>query len=250
MGRTSRTPCRGDGIACIVPPHILRAIVENGDAEQRSWALQALAGSERIRGRRELLGEIATAAAGAAAGKQRTVYDARHGSRLPGAKARGEGDPPSADVAVNEAYDGAGATYDLYHDVFDRDSIDDRGMPLVSTRPLPRDYDNAFWDGSPDGVRGRRREDLRALHEGHRRDRPRADPRRHPVRGQPRLRRPAGGAQRVVLRRLRLAGQATDARADGRRGRLADRGRPVHAAIQRRRRCARWRRPAPRTTTR
>jgi len=62
--------------------------------------------------------------------------------------ARGEGDPPGKDVAVNEAYDGAGATYDLYHDVFGRDSIDDRGMPLVSTVHYQRSYDNAFWDGA------------------------------------------------------------------------------------------------------
>ncbi len=132
----------------ILPPHILWAIVANGDSEQRAWALQALAVSERIRGRRELLGDIATAAAAAAPGKQRTVYDAQHGSQLPGAKARGEGDPPGTDVAVNEAYDGAGATYDLYRQAFGRDSIDDRGMPLVSTVHYRRDYDNAFWDGS------------------------------------------------------------------------------------------------------
>jgi Zn-dependent metalloprotease len=135
-------------IAGILPPHILRAIVENGDAEQRARALQALALSERVRGRRELLGDIATALPGGGAGKQRAVYDAKHGSQLPGAKARSEGDPPDKDVAVNEAYDGAGTTYDLYHDVFGRDSIDDRGMPLVSTVHYRRDYDNAFWDGA------------------------------------------------------------------------------------------------------
>ncbi len=148
MARTRCTPCRCDGIDCILPPHILWAIVDNGDSEQRAWALQALAVSERIRGRRELLGDIATAVAGGDAGKQRTVYDARHGSQLPGAKARGEGDPPGKDVTVNEAYDGAGATYDLYRQAFDRNSIDDRGMPLVSTVHYRRDYDNAFWDGN------------------------------------------------------------------------------------------------------
>ena len=134
--------------AGILPPHILWAIAANGDAEQRAWALEALAISERIRGRREVLGDIATAVAAATAGKQRTVYDARHGSQLPGAKARDEGDPPTGDAAVDEAYDGAGATYDLYHDVFGRDSIDDRGMPLVATVHYRRGYDNAFWDGA------------------------------------------------------------------------------------------------------
>jgi Zn-dependent metalloprotease len=48
------------------------------------------------------------------------VYDARHGGHLalPGRRERGEEDPPAADPAVNEAYEGSGATYDFYLDVF------------------------------------------------------------------------------------------------------------------------------------
>ncbi len=135
-------------IACILPPHILRSIVERGTPRQRAWALQTLAHSERMRGRRELLGDLATASAIAAPGKQRTVYDAQRGSKLPGTLVRAEGESPGTDPAVNEAYDGAGATYDLYHDVYERNSIDDRGMPIVSSVHYRVGYDNAFWDGS------------------------------------------------------------------------------------------------------
>ena len=47
---------------------------------------------------------------------------------------RSEGDEKSTgDVAVDEAYDGTGATFDFYWDVFRRDSIDDAGLPLLST---------------------------------------------------------------------------------------------------------------------
>ncbi len=148
MARTRHSPRHFDAVACILPPYILRAIVERGSRAQRRWALQALAVSERIRGRREVLGDLVTATSIAAAGKQRTVYDAKHGTQLPGVLVRGEGDPPGTDIAVNEAYDGAGATYDLYHDVYGRNSIDDRGMPLVSTVHYRTGYDNAFWDGS------------------------------------------------------------------------------------------------------
>jgi Zn-dependent metalloprotease len=132
----------------ILPPHILRAIVENGTDEQRARALQTLAVSERIRGRRELLGDMATAVALATAGKHRTVYDAKHGSTLPGVEVRDEGDKPVKDVAVNEAYDGAGATYDLYRAVYGRNSIDDHGMRLISSVHYLKGYDNAFWNGS------------------------------------------------------------------------------------------------------
>ena len=137
-----------DPTACILPPHILRAIVERGTPKQRAWALQTLAHSERMRGRRELLGDIATASAIHAAGKQRTVFDVKRGARLPGTPVRSEGEPAVKDAAVNEAYDGAGATYDLYHDVYGRNSVDDRGMPLVSSVHYRIRYDNAFWDGS------------------------------------------------------------------------------------------------------
>ena len=156
--------------------------------------------------------------AGAAAGKQRTVYDAGHGSQLPGAKARAARATRRARTSRSTRRTTApGATYDLYHDVYGRNSIDDRGMPLVSTVHYRRDYDNAFWDGSQMVYGDGDGKLFERFTKCDRRDRPRADPRRHPVRGQPRLRRPAGRAQRVVLRRLRLAGQAAVARADRRR---------------------------------
>jgi len=79
--------------------------------------------------------------------KERLVYDAEQGSDLPGILVRGEGDPPSDDLAVNEAYDGAGATYDLFKDVYGRNSIDDRGLCIESTVHYRVGYDNAFWDG-------------------------------------------------------------------------------------------------------
>jgi len=47
---------------------------------------------------------------------------------------------------VNEAYDGLGATYDFYKEVFNRDSIDGRGMRLIASVHFDRDYDNAFWN--------------------------------------------------------------------------------------------------------
>jgi Zn-dependent metalloprotease len=124
---------------------MLREMAQRGDEDQRAWALHSLSLSEQFRGRREVLGALALAAP--AGEKRRTIYDAKHGQDLPGILVRGEGDPPAKDPAVNEAYDGAGATYDLYQKAFDRNSIDDRGLRLDSTVHYGRDYDNAFWDG-------------------------------------------------------------------------------------------------------
>jgi Zn-dependent metalloprotease len=83
----------------------------------------------------------------AVGGKERIIYDAKFGSSLPGTPVRGEEDGSTSDVAVNEAFDGSGATYDLYKDIYDRNSIDGSGMRLDSTVHYRKGYDNAFWNG-------------------------------------------------------------------------------------------------------
>ena len=134
-------------IHCIIPPHMLREIARRGSAGQQAWAWQTLTLSEQMRGQRLTLSVIAAMGSTATGTKRRSIYDARNGSTLPGRLVRGEGDPKSKDPAVNEAYNGSGATYDLYFTVFGRNSIDERGMRLDSTVHYGRNYDNAFWNG-------------------------------------------------------------------------------------------------------
>ncbi|BAY89671.1 MULTISPECIES: M4 family metallopeptidase [unclassified Tolypothrix] len=132
-------------ICCIVPPHILENVAVNGNPEQRSWAFQTLNVSAQLRGRRNVIGSVSFAPSPGV--KRRTIYDAKNSENLPGILVRGEGDPPSSDPAVNEAYDYAGATYDLFHEIFDRNSIDDKGLRLDSTVHYGVKYENAFWNG-------------------------------------------------------------------------------------------------------
>lgn len=134
---------------CIVPPHMLESIAANGTPAQRDLAVQTLVTSAEMRGRRLALSEYLAAAMRQAApgGKSRLIYDAKNGVSLPGTLVRQEGDAPTADAAVNEAYDGSGATYDLYKEVYSRDSIDGAGMQLKSTVHYRKGYDNAFWNG-------------------------------------------------------------------------------------------------------
>ncbi len=139
-------------VLCIIPPYMLQEIARNGSQAQRDMAVRTLIASEQLRGQRralrELKGLVSVAAFTAVAGgKQRTVYSAQQGSQLPGVKIRSEGEPVSSDVGVNEAYDGSGVTYDLYYDVYGRNSIDNNGMKLDSTVHYQKGYDNAFWNG-------------------------------------------------------------------------------------------------------
>lgn len=132
-------------ICCLLPPHLLDHIIRHGNDEQHAWALATLRATEQFRGRRQVVGNLFLSASPGQ--KRRTVYDAHNQTTLPGTLTRGEGDPPSSDVAVNEAYDGAGATYDLYHDIYERNSIDGHGLRLDSTVHYDLNYDNAFWNG-------------------------------------------------------------------------------------------------------
>ncbi len=59
---------------------------------------------------------------------QRAVFDAGTGMQLPGKSVRTEGGKPVRDVAVNQVYDNTGITLDFFLQVFDRNSIDNRGM--------------------------------------------------------------------------------------------------------------------------
>ncbi len=134
---------------CIIPPHMLKNMLANGSEAQKQVALASITATAQFRGRRQAFAEanvVMTAAA--TAGKQRRVYTAANGSTLPGTLVRDEGAPPAADVSINEAYDGAGATYDLYYDIYKRNSLDDNGLRLDSSVHYQKNYDNAFWDGN------------------------------------------------------------------------------------------------------
>jgi len=132
---------------------MLQQIVENGSEAQSDLAAQALNLSQEIREERQSLVQSASRApaeaeAAVPAVKQRAVYTANNGTSLPGSLVRNEGDAAVPDVAVNEAYDGSGATFDLYEAVYGRNSINNNGLKLVSTVHYGNGYDNAFWNGA------------------------------------------------------------------------------------------------------
>jgi Zn-dependent metalloprotease len=142
-----RLPRSFHPIQCIIPPYMAESIIKKGDDELKTWAISTLMISEEFRGRRKAIGNLAALAV-PAGGKRRTVYDARNSEDLPGVIVRREGDTRTGDDAVNEAFDGAGSTHDLYYEIYNRNSIDNRGMGIDSTVHFGEKYDNAFWNGT------------------------------------------------------------------------------------------------------
>jgi Zn-dependent metalloprotease len=140
--------CLRNPVHCeIIPPHILRHLAETGDSRTKDLAFRALNLSAHFRGQRQVLGQVAILGTTPTGDRQRTIYDAMHDVTLPGDRVRGENDGPTGDVAANEAFDFSGDTYDFFKDIFQRNSIDDRGLRLDSTVHYGDEYTNAFWNG-------------------------------------------------------------------------------------------------------
>ena len=129
----------------IVPPYLLEQLASTvDDPNLRARFRQSLEHDAVLRTRPAAgLGRATEAG-----GLQRAVYDAEHETNLPGTLARAEGEDPVQDEAVNQAYDGTGATWKMFSECFGRDSIDGQGLVLTSTVHYDRGYANAFWDGA------------------------------------------------------------------------------------------------------
>jgi Zn-dependent metalloprotease len=147
----SRAACRC-GLCCITPPLMLENIAARARRPSlKRWAEDTLAVTRSLREARLASSapdpEPEQAARKRDLGRQRAVYSARQGQSLPGTLIRPEGAPPTGDAAVDEAFEGAGTTYDFFKAVFGRNGIDGADMRIVSTVHYGRGYDNAFWNG-------------------------------------------------------------------------------------------------------
>ena len=128
-----------------LPPYLLERIAASRNARQRDRAYRTLHDDQGFRAR---AGAAELPEGSARRGEPvRHVHSAGHTRELPGERVRSEGEEASGDPAVDEAYQGLGATYALYWEAFQRHSLDDRGMALLATVHYGEDYENAFWDG-------------------------------------------------------------------------------------------------------
>ena len=167
---------------------------------------------------------------------RRTIYDAQRKTSLPGKLLRGEGAKPVADVAADEAYDGAGVDVRLLLEGL-RPQLGRRPRPAARLLdPLRRQLHNALWNGKQmiygdgDGkLFNRFTGSLDII--GHELT--------HGVTQHTAAlvyQDQSGRAERTFLRRLRHPGQAVRAEADRGQVRLADRRRHLHEGRSRRRR--------------
>jgi len=126
---------------------------KKGTEEQKQAALGTLSVDSTFRAMRAYLGASTSPEVrrrrriGLTPGKQRTITTAGNRETLPGKVVRGEGAAATGDAAVDEAYDGLGHTFDFFWETYQRNSIDDEGLPLSATVHYGKKYNNAFWNG-------------------------------------------------------------------------------------------------------
>ncbi len=148
-------------IQCIIPPYMMRTLIENGDIKPKAFKKQVSSFmlDAKIRGKRQAYASLDNDAKNILASKaepkasakkvavNREVYSAKNKEVQPGTLVRKEGQAPVKDKDVNNVYAAAGYTWDFYHSLFGRNSIDNKGLKIIQTVHYGKKFDNAFWDG-------------------------------------------------------------------------------------------------------
>jgi len=130
----------------VIPPYILRRIIDHGSETQQRCARQTLTHVQTLMANHKP-GTVSAPLVTSPGELVRDVYDARRRETLPGEQVRYEGQPSNGDVAVDEAYDYLGITHDFFWQTWQRNSIDNKGLILSGTVHYGEEYQNAFWNG-------------------------------------------------------------------------------------------------------
>ncbi len=127
----------------IIPPHILEALAKRGSV----FCKQTLNDTRRIHYKREMALDFLLLRKTPSDHGERKVYDSQTTYQQRLSLARGEGDPKTEDVVVNKTYELSGFVRDYFHEELGLNSMDGKGMPVISNVHFGKAYNNAYWDG-------------------------------------------------------------------------------------------------------
>ena len=128
-----------------IPPYLLRHLAAAAPAQVSAGSRSTLLVDDVLRERRLARPPVRTAVAEAG---RFVVHSADNTEDLPGRPVRFDGDAPSGDERVDDAYGGTAATLDMFEEVFGRASVDGAGSAVSVTVHYGTAYVNAFWDGA------------------------------------------------------------------------------------------------------
>jgi len=137
-------------VCFIIPSHYFEHKIKDGSAEQRDRAIYSLKITQLIRGQRMALAGLRGLAASGHQEMRREIYDMQNSqtqTELPGKLVRQESGDETGDLDGDNVYNNTGSVHEFYKKIFNRNSLDNHGMPMVSSVHFARDFDNAFWNG-------------------------------------------------------------------------------------------------------
>jgi Zn-dependent metalloprotease len=145
-------------IHCIVPPYMLHKLMESSDKKIADLAINSNFRSFRFRNDRSffqnstlhqktVLGAVSKTAVKAT--MQMTVYDCRQTTDFKGAVKLWDSktNKKITSLPAKNAIKGGKASWDFYSQLFGRNSIDNKGLPIQQYIHYDKGMDNAFWDG-------------------------------------------------------------------------------------------------------
>ena len=79
--------------------------------------------------------------------RNRETYDCKNSTSLPGELKLIEQSPLSSDLILNTAHVNSASVFNFFASVFNRLSLDGKGMTIKSCVHYDKNYNNAFWNG-------------------------------------------------------------------------------------------------------
>ena len=130
----------------IVPEYLLEKLAQKGN-EKAAQSLEHTRKIHEIRKDKFKNSESIASENVREHNPKRHVYDCEHTDEPQHKLVRDEGEPPTQDEDVNNAYDAGKIILEYYKNVLHRNSIDNRGMDLILNVHYGNQFMNAFWDG-------------------------------------------------------------------------------------------------------
>ena len=140
------------GCCFIVPPEVLKELSRNQrltpqdakmyqDSYLETMRLRTVREGHRIA---SLIGQTSAVLEAAPHQAEQHIFDCRNRTSLPG---RAVANPSAGAIGFQTVFNTTGQVADFYRTVLGRNSVDNRGMDLVSSLNYGRNYQNAFWNG-------------------------------------------------------------------------------------------------------
>lgn len=127
----------------IVPPHILEELAKRGNLSCK----KTLNDTHRILERRKTVLNNLLVRKQVDGSGNRFIYDCENRYEQRIELVRKEGEEAIADQTANKAFDTSGFVRDYFKSTFGLDSIDGKGLDIISNIHYGVAYNNAFWDG-------------------------------------------------------------------------------------------------------